>query len=208
MLGLFKRKNITAIERDVLKNIFNELGGEYLVFSRQVEEGLLKRVFFQSTPFKNYVGFEYDPIIASKYEDKKGPYFVIRGIKIFDIKSSAFVDILIYIAFGLIVGYSTPELEKPEFDPAKIKAENYNKHFFGNKDYDRLSKELNDAERKLINSADVYTVEVGGKILYHVKDLQDGDFIGMDLNRKIYKVTHDPFEVAELNGGLLEMLSK
>jgi hypothetical protein len=207
MFGLFKRKSVTTIEQDVLKNIFNTLGEDYLAFARQIEEGLLKRVFFQSTPFKNYVGFGYDPAIASKYENKKGPYFVIRGIRVFDKKEDVFINILVYIAFGLIVGYSTPESDKPDFDPSKVQVDGYTKQLFDNDDYDRLSKVLSESERQLINSADVYEVDLKGKVLYHIKDLEDGDFIGVDLNKKVYKVTHDPFEVVELTQELSEVLS-
>jgi hypothetical protein len=38
-------------------------------------------------------------------------------------------------------------------------------------------------------------------------DIADGDFIGIGADKKLYKISHDPFEVIEVHGSLSEILS-
>ena len=49
-----------------------------------------------------------------------------------------------------------------------------------------------------------------GKTYYHLMDLADGDgdFIGMDLKKRVYLITHDPFEIKLLDKPLREILEK
>jgi hypothetical protein len=36
--------------------------------------------------------------------------------------------------------------------------------------------------------------------------LEDGDFIGMDYQKNIYVITHDPYEIKPLKGSLIEVV--
>jgi len=208
MFNLFRRKRVSALEKELLIAIFNALGEEYTTYARQVEAGLLNRVFFQSEPFKNYVGFSYNPAIVNDYEDRKGPAFKLMGIKVFENTLARFTEVRIYITCGLIVGYSTPEIEKPELDPSKLHLQGVVKQFFENTDYDTISKILDQSVLDLINPSDVYEVKLIGKSFYHIKDLEDGDFIGMDLEKNVFKITHDPFEIIELKEPINHVLSE
>lgn len=53
-------------------------------------------------------------------------------------------------------------------------------------------------ERDNINENDIYAISLNGKEYYHLKELEDGDFIGIDKDNKIYKITHDPYMIQEL----------
>ena len=55
---------------------------------------------------------------------------------------------------------------------------------------------FNHEEISLLNTSDIYKIELNGKIYYHLKDLEDGDFIGIDTQKNIYLITHDPFKIA------------
>lgn len=43
---------------------------------------------------------------------------------------------------------------------------------------------------------------------YHIYDLKDGDgdFIGIDEKKNVYKITHDPYEITLLEKTLIELL--
>jgi hypothetical protein len=205
--NLFKRKAVSKTEQELLKNIFKELGENYKNYIKQIDSGLLKGVFYQNKPFKNYVGFSYRPNLISEFEDKKQPYFVLEDIWAFEKNAKSFLEIRIYISFGVIVGYSTPEIKNPEFDIKQIQVDGYRKRFFENVDFEKVSEILDESELSLINSAEVYEVNVKDKLLYHIKDLGNGDFIGIDLNKKIYKITHDPFEILLLDKKLADVIN-
>jgi hypothetical protein len=49
-------------------------------------------------------------------------------------------------------------------------------------------------------------VKLRGSLYYHLRDLEDGDFIGIDADKIIYKITHDPFEIIPLNETLEQLL--
>lgn len=76
----------------------------------------------------------------------------------------------------------------------------------GNIEFDAIKHLLNEEELLLIDPVDVYEVELDGKIYYHVRELEDGDFIGIDDKKNIYKLTHDPYEIMLLNKPLVEVL--
>ncbi len=58
-------------------------------------------------------------------------------------------------------------------------------------------------ERKNINIGDIYITRLDGKDYYHLKELEDGDFIAIDTSNHIFEITHDPFEIKNLDRQLL-----
>lgn len=75
-----------------------------------------------------------------------------------------------------------------------------------NIEFDAIRHLFNEEELSLIDPIDVYEVELEGKIYYHVRELEDGDFIGIDDEKNVYKLTHDPYEITLLNKSLVEVL--
>ena len=69
-----------------------------------------------------------------------------------------------------------------------------------------LSKVFSRMELDLLNPSEVYEVELDGKTYYHIQDLEDGDFIATDKEKRVYSITHDPFEVTLLSEDLLGYL--
>ena len=58
-----------------------------------------------------------------------------------------------------------------------------------------------------INENDIYASNLNGKDYYHLKELEDGDFIGIDTDNHIYLIAHDPFEIKNIERSkLLELL--
>ncbi|SEO96128.1 hypothetical protein SAMN05192574_11763 [Mucilaginibacter gossypiicola] len=76
------------------------------------------------------------------------------------------------------------------------------------RDYQNLKEILDEDEIKLINPDDIYEVNLKERIFYHVRDLEDGDFIGIESNGQICKITHDSFEIIPLKESLAEILSR
>jgi len=205
----FFKKKITDYKKDeeLMIKIFGLLPKEFDYIFRQLNDGILTGVEkLNKEPYTNYTKFSLNVALLNQYEDKKGSFFQIRGIKIFDLDLAKFIDINIDIAYGLLIGYSTPAKEKINPDTTNIQVVGFYIKYFENDDFKNLSAILNKEEVKLLNAADVYEVALKGKKFYHLKDLEDGDFIGIDLDKRLYKITHDPFEIIELKGNISEII--
>lgn len=205
-MTFFKRTKYENWETKLLIKIIEKLPEQYLFLKEQVENGLIKKVFIGSSVIPNYVGFSYNPLISRKYEDKKGRFFKLSGIFISDFLTGEFVEIEIFISHGLIMGYSIPQKLKIKPDLTKIKVDNFKRTFFDNADFQKISHLLGKKEISLINPSDVYEVILNGKSFFNIKNLEDGNFIGIDLEKHVYVITHDPFEIKLLNKDLTEVL--
>ncbi|WP_307382981.1 hypothetical protein [Chitinophaga terrae (ex Kim and Jung 2007)] len=186
-------------ERQLLINVFSKMPPEFHYLCDQVEEGILKRVFFISTPIPNYVGFSYNRDVVGKFERKQDNGFEIKGVRVYDEVSKSFIDFEIHISHGLVIGYSTPNNKKISIDINKIDVSDLKIQYDINPLYDKIRPLLKPAYVRSVSPDDVYEVELDGKIYYHLQDLEDGDFIGMDDNGKYYEITHDPYEIKEIS---------
>ena len=202
MFRLFRRSKVERWELDVLVNVFTLLSDGYISYRRQVEGGLLTGVFFNSKIRPNHVQFFYDGKIARQYENKKCGIFALKGIKVFDIKTGSYIDFEIYLAEGLVTGYSTPHNNTFELDTKRTDIFAVKKIFSRNSDFLEIRKLLTTFEMGLLNKDDVYELNVNGNLYYHLWDLDDGDFIGIDSNKSVYKITHDPLQAELINESL------
>lgn len=205
MLGLLKRTKIGQWETTLLLNIFEKLGEEYYKYQMQIKDNLLFRVRVYNNAI-NYVGFSYDPKVSKKYENRTEQQITLKGIKVFDQGINQYTNIQVHLYMGLIAGYSTPDIKKLKPDPTKFIIADFQKEYVENAEFNKVAHFFTLEEVSKINTSDIYEIELKGKIYYHFKDLEDGDFIGFDQNRKVYKITHDPFEITELNKTLSELI--
>ncbi|MGB5013161.1 MAG: hypothetical protein WBO68_03950, partial [Pyrinomonadaceae bacterium] len=123
----------------------------------------------------------------------------LKGIEIRSKNGKELERLSIYMCHGLICGYAFET--NPKFQPniETIDVSNLRIEFLDTPT--RQLKALIPRDlQELINWADVYDVELNGKIYYHLKDIGDGDFIGIDERRNIYEIRHDPFEIVPLAG--------
>jgi hypothetical protein len=208
MFKFFKRKNkidLHGWEKELFSNIFKLLGNDYIGIEKQISEGIIESVRIDSkTP--NYYSFRLNIPLLNKYENRKEQLFNINGIRIFDKFTQSYKYITIDLGFGLILGYSIKDVLNFNPDVNKIDISLVNKYYYENDDYKTIEFLFTKDELELINISDVYKVELDGNIYYHIKDLDDGDFIGIDIHKNIYKITHDPFEIIIQNNELKHFL--
>jgi uncharacterized pyridoxamine 5'-phosphate oxidase family protein len=69
-----------------------------------------------------------------------------------------------------------------------------------------LKKLLSPKELKLINPSDVYIVTLNNKEYFHLIDIEDGDFYGMDMGKNLYKITHNPYDLEKIDVNLSKLL--
>lgn len=195
-------------EVKLLCNIISEISFCPKSLTYQLEEGLLVRKFPDNHVFRNYVGFSYNPLLSKKYENRKAETFIVKGVKVFDRFTKNFIDFWIFISGELIMGYSTPNNANFDADLDKIDFGKPYKERFGDDEFKTISKLFTKEEKSLFNPSDVYAVELDGKIFYHILDIGDGDFISIDIAKRVYKITHDPYEIDLLSETLSVVLSR
>jgi len=128
-----------------------------------------------------------------------------------DIETNKNTLLILKVTYGIISGYSIDNESVLNTLPDNISVDTSNINIiFFNDDDSNIEKFFSKKELSYVNIDDVYEVELDGKIYYHIQDIKDGDgdFIGMDSDKKIYKITHDPYEIKLLSESLIDVLMK
>lgn len=207
--GCKKRRNVEQWELDLLINTLRKLPVEYRFLIDQVETGLLKRVLTGLGDLPHWKTFGFNPEVVNKYDKPREPSFDLTNIFVFDKISNGYLEYMIGCASGMIIGYSINSDEGFDIDVTDINTQHFQKKMIASNDYFRIKQLFTPGEQKLINPSDVYEVELNRKKYYHLMDIKngDGDFIGMDINKNIFLITHDPSEIKQLNSPIEQILS-
>lgn len=212
MFGLFKRTKIQNWEIDLLRIIVNQISPlpdfYKKLIKNQLDEGILKGVILNASDIEGYVAFTYKSDLMKKYDNPKEKNYRLRGIKVFDIVSNKYLDYTLFLSSGTVSGYAIQGAEKYKIDCSKTNISQSELLSINNNDFERLSEFLTPLEQKILNPSNVYSIILKQKEYFHIKEIGDGDFIGIDLEKKIYKITHDPFEINKLDLNLKEIMEQ
>jgi len=204
----FKRTKIEEWELLLLKKVITNLPKQYLILVRQLDDGLIRRVLRDASDIPGYVSFGFNFDVYKKYYNENKKSYKLTSIKVYDNLTSTFLDYAIYVSSGVIIGYSFEGDKKSKIDFTRINASGFRTEIIGESDYNRIADMLNEEEKTTLNSSDVYSVYVNNKEYFHIKDLEDGDFIGIDNKKLVYKITHDPLEVILLNQTIVDVFKQ
>ncbi|EHQ28970.1 hypothetical protein [Mucilaginibacter paludis] len=202
MLGLFKRTKIKQWEITLLNNTLSSLPNTYAQFKLQINSNLFRGVLIGMGDILGYVAFTYHNEVYQQFYDAKGRNFKLTRLKVFDQRSKTYQNFTLYFSHGVINGYSIDDVEKHDLSVDDIITNDYSKQYIGNGDYKKIEAQLTDYEKQLINPVDVYEVKLNGHIYFHIQQLQDGNFIAVDLKKIVYEIRHDPFQISPLPGNL------
>ncbi|MDV6169519.1 hypothetical protein R1T16_13875 [Flavobacterium sp. DG1-102-2] len=204
MFGLFRRKKIESWEIELLGKIFGKNPEKFDVkFHQQIVSGLFTGVHIGLSDIPNYIGFKYDPKLYERFYRAKGRNYKFSNILIRDLFTNEYLPVSIYVSSGVINGYSIDKnISKHKLDSSDINVRLMHKIFIGEDNSNVLSL-LTADERDLIIESDIYPTLLDNRAYYHLKELEDGDFIGIDEQNNLYKITHDPFEINMIDRNLL-----
>lgn len=209
MFNLFKKKKEKEDwqqEKQMLLVIFSHLPTQFKFLTDQVNDGLIQGFRRRDSPIPNYHKIIFDVPTLNKYDKKEQGFFCIRGPEVFDLNSNKYIRVDVYYYSNVLQGYATPTIKEFRPDIETIRLRNYYLQSLESDDYDRAKVLLDKAALDKINPNDVYELVLDGKKYYHLKDLADGDFIGIDEEKKAYKITHDPYGFEVLSGPLVDIL--
>ncbi len=209
MFNFFKKnKKSTQLnnwEKDLLLQILSNLGKLYNQYVEQIKDGIIEGVRFNDK-IPEYTSFRLNVKLLNKYEKKYQTPYVLSNIFVLNKNTGAFETLNIHLGFGLILGYEVKNKSTFNPDISKININDMKILNDTNEEFDEIKRLFNNDELRYINISDIYCVELQNKKYYHIKDLEDGDFIGIDQNKHVYKITHDPFLINELKMDLIDVL--
>lgn len=145
-------------------------------------------------PDFKFVSLSYVGDTVFKYK-KRGQDFKISGLEIFSNLTKQFEDIEILIHDNLVSGIKIENSQNQlsEFDLGKINNKGVTVSTFAfppsNIDifYDSLSQEI----KNKLNPDDLFDINFNNRTFYSFYDLEDGNYLAVDKNQKIYSLVHD-----------------
>jgi len=209
MFGLFSRKKVPKDwEIQLLIEGLSALpAGEFSHYVEGIQAGLLATRRVEHIWMPNMVKFGFTPGVSGRFELKKGRFFFVRGIKVFDRSSLRDVEVILFFNFGFVTGYATPEADNFDPDLSTLSTERWYREYQDTDNIKEIEGLLGDAV-DLVNPAHVFEVEIDGRLFYHLLEIGDGDFVGIDSNGTVYECFHDPFEIRPCAECLKDVLKK
>ena len=192
MFSFLKKKPKLDIS-NVIKELTKTLPSKYDSIIRQVEEGIVVGFFLEGDA---YIKFKLDPSIIGRFEDPIGRYYLISGFQL-EWDDGSRTCFTIRIGYGLVLGIELSDrsvIFKYQ-NQTRIILTSLRITYFDSMENTFLSP----SEVKIFSPNDLYEIEIQGIRLLHLRDLDDGDFVAIDKEKSIYKVTHSPVELVPLN---------
>ena len=198
MLNILKRKNIRKEDYTFLKSIASRLIDKYPYLVSQISKDFILDKKDNEFESKGTYTLILNAKLESKYINRKLPqFFIIKDIFIWNKTKNKQEPIEFDVMQGMLAGYKltakVSDLDLNKIDVSKIKEQNFN-----NQDKEELDKIIGDIDEKIIpllslNSS--FKIDIPEGIFYVIKDLNNGDYISIDQNGSVYKMTHDPYEI-------------
>ena len=186
MSNILKRKNIRKEDYTFLKSIASRLIDKYPYLVSQISKDFILDKKDNEFESKGTYTLILNAKLESKYINRKLPqFFIIQDIFIWNVMQ------------GMLAGYKltakVSDLDLNKIDVSKIKEQNFN-----NQDKEELDKIIGNIDEKIIpllslNSS--FKIDIPEGSFYVIKDLNNGDYISIDQNGSVYKMTHDPYEI-------------
>jgi len=192
MFSFLKKKPKLDIS-NLIKELVKTLPSKHDSIIEQIEEGIVIGFFIEEDA---YVKFKLEPSVISRFEDPIGRYYSISGFEL-EWEDGSRTCLAIRIGYGLVLGIELSDrsvIFKHQNQPRVILTSLRITYF------DSMENTfLSTSEAKTFSPNDLYEIEIQGTHLLHLRDLEDGDFVAIDKEKSIYKVTHSPVELVPLH---------
>lgn len=175
------------------KFLVKTLPSKYDSIIKQIEEGIVIGSFIEEDA---YVKFKLDPSVISRFEDPIGRYYSISGFQL-EWGDGSRTCCAIRIGYGLVLGIELSDRSVifKHQNQTRIILTSLSITYFDSMENAFLSP----SEAEIFIPNDLYEIEIQGAHLLHLRDLEDGDFVAIDKEKSIYKVTHSPVALVPLD---------
>ncbi|HEY9004271.1 MAG TPA: hypothetical protein VIM89_23145 [Mucilaginibacter sp.] len=209
----YKRKVRREEQNELFKAIISSLPFEY----KELREQAIACRFFglenwKGNPDFKFVTLSYPGETYSVYK-KRGQNFKISGLKIFSKITGRFEDVQILVGNNLIHGLKieNSNYQLKEFDLNRINVEGIQKtpFAFPPDDTDIFYDFLGQDIKNILGPDDIFDIDFNNRTFYAFYDLEDGNFLAVDKNLKVYSLVHDARPMAKgMKTSFIEILNK
>lgn len=201
MFKIFKNK-IKKEDYNFLKIITKKLPLKYSYLIDQVSKEFLLNKQINKLGDEGCFTLSLNSNLESKYSNKLLPqFFIIKDIAIWNKSKLSFDFIELHILEGMLAGFKINsnylELDFNKIDISQIKEKNFN-----NEDRNFLKKIIGTKiPTKILESLEVestFKIKLNEGDFYVIKNFQDGNYLSIDANGKVYIMIHDPYIIKQV----------
>lgn len=206
-LPSFFNKTNWKIEKesfDLFENVFAALPEDFRFLLEHLHRGVYRRYMEDSSPGKNLFGISFDPAQSDR-SMVKGKDFRLENIRI--VTDDHTYDMHLSIYSGLWIAFELEprikDLRNYRVDVSHLKYVANSKR--GGKAIQKLLKNLHSEQLDL---SDLAQIELDGTIYYQIRDLQDGNYLAMDGQGRVFGLMHDPFKIELISGSIRQFVKE
>lgn len=197
MFGLFKKTSwkIDGKALDFFRQVFTQLPDDFQFLSDGLNKGLYRRFSVNHAMKGHFYSIGFDPAQSDR-SMSKGKQYELENIIIKQDGKAYPLNITVHE--GLWIGFEIPKniIEFTNFQVDLSSFQKSKSKYAADEKIERLVSGLTCEQLDLTNLAEL---EVGGKLYYQIKDLEDGNYIAIDNKGKVYGLIHDPYKIEFIN---------
>ena len=174
------------------------LNNEFPEFKKVIEMSNLSAIHFTVKPQGIYLNRSYSPKVFEEIKRNHNTSFHLNGILVFEKKSKKHIPLKLHYFHNSLtsINIDDPKNFHRNFDLNNIKVEEIEiGHLkIQNPDKEIVLKVLKNIDEEKLNLLDIentFEIEIGEKFFYTILDMEDGNYIAIDKQGKIYRLNHD-----------------
>jgi hypothetical protein len=200
-----RKKDNFEYEFLILASIAQRLPAQYVFLKEQINKDfILSTMDDNSRQFWRRI--VYNEKLFAKYE-VKGYNFLLKGISVWDKKSSVFVPIELDFYEGVLIGFMVGSVSD-QLDLEHMDVNSISRKFYTEDDGALVFQSVIDLYKKRVAFDAGFIIDLETRRFFTIKDLGDGDYVAIDDSQSVFLLKHDPFEIKLLDNSLDSFVSK
>jgi len=202
MFNLFKKKKkyIQSWEYELLHGVVSALPSKYSYLTKQVAPESLIDVVDDTARKNGWKKTKYNTATYQQYLNESPKLNgLLVGIKVFDLTDQDYKEVELDLYDGALLGCRYPV---GKYDLTRIDVSGLRFKPHQSEDTIKYKAALKDLKCNQLDLDNGFEIELSGKTYYTIKDLEDGNYLGIDKKGKVYGMFHDPFIVEPISNDL------
>lgn len=162
-------------------------------------------ISFMHKPEGIYISHGYNPKELEIFKINYKTCFNLNGISVLDKKENEYLPIKMFYQSNCLTKieincpkyfhrrFNLDKIKKGEIILEPIKLENPDK-----KTVEKILNSLNKEQIGLLELDDTFEIEIDEKLYYMILDMEDGNYVAVDKEGKVYRLNHDHVERVKL----------
>lgn len=188
------KKHLKQFEIKVAELLYNE----FPEFKKVIEISNLSSIHFRVKPQGIYLNRSYSPKVFEDIKRNHNTSFHLNGILVFEKKSKKHIPLKLHYFHNSLTSINIDDPKKfhRNFDLNNIKVEEIEiKHLKSqNPDKEIVLKVLKNIDKEKLDLLDIentFEIEIDEKLFYTILYMEDGNYIAINKQAKIYRLNHD-----------------